>query len=443
MQPSDHELDKIINEASDKHKVPGADPDWDKMRALLDIHMPVKKGPRRFGLILWPLLLLLLAGSTYFFFTSKNTNTSRSVKEQQQQQASAKPVNANPSSAVADTAGKAVAGNGNKNKTAQLNEVVQILPNKDGINGEEKNASGNKMRTKNKKGGRLSVNKYAADADEDNLAGKTPVDKTFAETIEIETPLINEVPQAAVATPPAILNNQLPEKTVTTVAANAVINNPADTTITSNDKKKKPAGKRRKPFEISLLYAPELTTIGFSYIDKPGSNYGLLLGYHLSKNTTLQTGFIQSRKNYIANGDDYNLGYPQTAAHKLTKVDGYCLMYEIPLNIKAQIHKGKKINWFYSAGISSYFMKREFYTYHYATTGGNYNKSVAFNSQKNYWFSVASIGAGIEKKISDNFTIAAAPFLKIPFKGMGEGKLKLLGTGINFSLTYQPGTLKK
>ena len=443
MQPSDHELDKIIKEASDQHKAPGANPDWDKMQALLDVNMPVRKGPRRFGFIFWSILLFLLAGGAYIFFTNNNPKTFPSVKKQQPQ-ASVKPVNATLSPGV-NTVAETPTNTENKTNTLPLNETIKLLPVKGGLNEENKKVSGYKSGTKNKtkQGGKLILNKYAGEIAQDNMVAKAPANKTFAETNDRETAALNEVLQPSVATAPLSLNNQSPEKKVTTVAANAIKDNTADTTKTLDNKKKKPSEKRRSPLEITLVYAPELTSIGFSHIDKPGSNYGLLLGYHLSKNTTLQTGFIQSRKNYIADGDDYNLGYPQTASHKLTKVNGYCMMYEIPLNIKSKIYTGKKVNWFFTAGISSYFMKRQFYTYHYATATGGYDKSVTYNSQRNYWFALANVGAGIEKKISDNFTIAAAPFLKIPFKGMGEGKLKLLSTGINFSLTYQPGYIKK
>ena len=91
----------------------------------------------------------------------------------------------------------------------------------------------------------------------------------------------------------------------------------------SNDaanKKQKQAGETVKhPLEFSLIYAPELTTIGFSHFDKPGSNFGLLIGYPLSKHFTVQTGLIKSKKNYIANGEDFVLDYTLPGNHTLTK----------------------------------------------------------------------------------------------------------------------------
>lgn len=132
----------------------------------------------------------------------------------------------------------------------------------------------------------------------------------------------------------------------------------------------------------------------------------------------------------------------QQAAHKLKKADGYCMMYEIPLNIKAQITNGRKINFFYTAGVSSYFMTSENYTYHYTTNYGGYDKNVQYNSQQNYWLSVAAIGLGVEKQISNTLHIAAMPYFKIPLKGMGAGNLQMLSSGINFSLSYRQPSKK-
>ena len=171
---------------------------------------------------------------------------------------------------------------------------------------------------------------------------------------------------------------------------------------------------------------------------RPGSNYGLLAGYSISNKTILQTGFITSRKNYLINGSDFVPAYAIPSNHKLTKVVGYCTMYEIPLSIQSQIQKGNTITISYSAGLSSYFMKRQYYTYYYQTNYGSYSKSQEYDSQLNYWFSVISLGLDFEKEITQSIQISASPFVKIPLKQMGEGNLKLTGVGVNFLLSYKP-----
>jgi hypothetical protein len=88
-------------------------------------------------------------------------------------------------------------------------------------------------------------------------------------------------------------------------------------------------------------------------------------------------------------------------------------------------------------------MTGEYYTYNVSTTTGSYNRKQEYSSQKNYWLSLGSLSIGVEKKLSDNLSISAAPFVKIPFRGVGQGELKLTGTGINFMLSYKPFFSKK
>ena len=83
-------------------------------------------------------------------------------------------------------------------------------------------------------------------------------------------------------------------------------------------------------------------------------------------------------------------------------------------------------------------MTRESYVYKYTSSYNSYNRDVNTNSQKNYWLSLATVAVGFETDISKSVKAGATPYIKLPFKGMGTGELKLISTGINFSLTYRP-----
>jgi hypothetical protein len=116
-------------------------------------------------------------------------------------------------------------------------------------------------------------------------------------------------------------------------------------------------------------------------------------------------------------------------------------MYEIPLNVKYQFAAKKNFSLYGVGGISSYFMTKEYYTYHYHNS--NYDWSAEYKSQTNYWLAVANFGIGIEKGISKNLAVGVNPFVKVPVAAMGKGELKLQGAGINFLLTYKPAFTKK
>ncbi|MEO5890386.1 MAG: hypothetical protein ABIQ31_09045 [Ferruginibacter sp.] len=465
----DNEFDDLIRAAGENYQAPGTNPDWDNMQALLDKEMPVKKGPhRKFFFFLLTVLILLLSGGTYLYLNKttdkKSVLTSREQQplEQTTSPASSQPVSpvikedegqviaktADPANALANqklaaplssTTGNpvdVVIGNTAQNGKSPLLTDKKILPEQQQIRAQKH------ARLKNKTAGKLNVNTAAGELGENNQPVNQGDDGT---TSEIQETIVPTTKSTAELSPKnkntdTVESNNVIQKTGTVATENKV---KPDSTNIAGSKKAKPGNKRKSTFEFSLLYAPELTTIGFSHLDKPGSNYGLLIGYHISDKLIIQTGVIRSKKNYIADGSDFVLRRPLAPYNKLNKVGGYCMMYEIPLNIKSQILSRKKFNLFYTAGVSSYIMKGEYYTYYYSTPYGDSSRSAKFDTQNNYWFALATAGIGLEKNIGKDLDIGIMPFIKIPFKGMGRGSLKLMGTGVNFTLTYKPSFSKK
>ncbi|MEP7143765.1 MAG: hypothetical protein ABI707_12880 [Ferruginibacter sp.] len=432
----DNEFDDLIKAAGDNYQTSGASPDWEHMQGLLDKHMPVKKGTRKTAFLLL-LLSLLLMGGAYLYFSTINFKASKLVKEHQPSVSAVSP-------AAPDPSGNVNPRIGGKSATGDKLHQPQSLENKETAQAPYKIVATRHNHPKNKAAGSMKINTQPGEIAENNPPVKTTDENKATSKNESINPVndstIKISPQKEIShTDEDKKPTEKPASPDLTIAENKI---PPDTKHTAGKQKKNNETGKHPP-EFSLVYAPELTTVGFSNVDKPGSNYGLLIGYQISKNIIIQTGVIRSKKNYIANGKDFEMSYMLPASSKLNKVDGYCMMYEIPLNIKSQILKGKKLNLYYTAGISSYIMTSQFYTYDISTNTGSYTKDVKYNSQKNYWLSVATAGLGVEKKISNTLNISAAPFIKIPFKGMGEGKLRLTGTGINFSLSYQPSFSKK
>jgi hypothetical protein len=460
---NDNEFDDLIRAAGANYDAPGASPDWDKMNTLLDQHLPVKKERRRRPFILL-FALLLLFGVTYLYFSTANLKPKKETRDSKKIQvpaATAQP-STQPAKADQGATGRQQPearetnlpaipirpGSPGKGPEITQNEAgkqpsrpVRPTP---GISQSQAHTTASREKAYAGKGHSL-VKTKGAEAGENGYGGELPQSPAIeGKPTDADSPTELSSPANKNAAPPGQEIPGIEPDSSSAAKTGKPASAVADTATIKQDqarppeKKKSPATPVRRPLEISLLYAPELTTVGFSHVDKPGSNYGILLGYRVSRNLVLQTGLIRSRKNYIANGEDFNLDYALPPNHKITKVDGYCIMYEVPLNLSSRIVSRKRYNVFYTAGLSSYFMKREYYTYYYVTNYGGYTKDVAYNSQKNYWFSLATLGLGVEKPVSPSLSVAAMPFVKIPFKGVGEGTMKLTGTGINFLLTYKP-----
>jgi cytoskeletal protein RodZ len=208
----------------------------------------------------------------------------------------------------------------------------------------------------------------------------------------------------------------------------------------------KPAPKKKeqknKGFEIGLAVGPDMSNVKFTNMDKAGYNAGLQLGYRFNDRWSVNTGLLYTRKNYTVQGKDFtkpNNSWWQN--RELHGVQGYCAMFDIPLNIRHDFSVNKKQRWFASVGASSYIMTREDYTYDYSYAGSSTIRQSYWESDSTstYLFSIFNLSAGFERALNKRFSLQVEPYFKFPLKGLGYGKLDLNSYGIYFSLKYKLG----
>ena len=166
--------------------------------------------------------------------------------------------------------------------------------------------------------------------------------------------------------------------------------------------------------------------------------YGVGIGYQLTKKLSVQTGFYTSRKKYVAGPNDYTAKAGSYWGQvQLTKVSASCLIYEIPLAFRYDIVQHPSYKIYATAGVSSFIMKKEDYDYYYIRNNMNYKASWSYTGNKNL-FSILSLSAGLEKKLSTVFSITAEPSVGLPISGVGDGRVKLFSTALQVGFKYQP-----
>ena len=120
-------------------------------------------------------------------------------------------------------------------------------------------------------------------------------------------------------------------------------------------------------------------------------------------------------------------------------IDANCKVYELPVTVSYNFGKAGNHQWFASAGLSSYLMKKESYDYYYNNPPGNiYKKSWSISNKNQNYFSVLGLSAGYEYSFSKRTSLLAEPYLKMPLSGIGAGKVKLNSGGILFTFTLKP-----
>jgi hypothetical protein len=209
--------------------------------------------------------------------------------------------------------------------------------------------------------------------------------------------------------------------------------------LTQHKELSKPTSKlkRSKQFYVGAIGSVDLTSVRLQKTGNLGWQAGVLAGYKWHKRWSVETGLSVSRKNYFTKGEYFNMSRTYLPPNsKITEVDGYCTMLEIPVNLKFDLTQKTKYSWFAIAGLTSYFMKKEAYDflYYYANTGNYAIHPRSYTNASKNLFSVLQLSGGYNRKLNGTFDLRLEPYMKLPLTGLGYGKLRFSSTGMNIAI---------
>jgi hypothetical protein len=422
----DDEINKRIKDAADQYHPAYDENAWDKMKVLLDQHLPVKdKRRRKYFLI--PFIALLVGGAFYIIYHNQtNSPTKNSQETETKNRASATQLPRQKSSTAVVTSlpesAKPLPG---------LNSTSSLVTN--GFDNELKNSNGNRrINEKGEANATVTIASIENGADteknrEKNL--KTNEQPGLNENTSSETTIVN--------TP------DIKKEIADTKKDSAITEDVAGNRNTKNQNRGTQTAKTSKSFRnnfaIDFSAGPDVSSIGFDKTGKIAINYGAGISYALSARFTLHTGFFVAQKIYSADKYQYHMPSGGSNVDYLYNVDANCKVYEIPLTVSYNFGKTKNHQWFASAGLSSYLMKKESYEYYYKYPSGNtYTKSWSISNQNQHYFSVLDLSAGYQYLFSKKASLLVEPYLKLPVSGVGAGKVKLNSGGILFTFRLKP-----
>ena len=228
---------------------------------------------------------------------------------------------------------------------------------------------------------------------------------------------------------------------VNIVHANNGIRVPAsalsDSNVTVPAKKvKQTAAFLKNGLYYGLVASPDITTVKMQRTSNVGYNVGLIAGYRISKRLAVETGVIYERKYYYSTGKYFNTKKtPWPNSMKVLDVDGWCNMFELPLNVRYTFAMGAKSSWYVNGGVSSYIMKKQGYNYSYEYYGAYGSRDWEYKTTTKDWLSNIHVGVGYERPLGVLGTLRVEPYVKIPVKGIGVGELPVTSVGMNIGLT--------
>ncbi|HLZ86607.1 MAG TPA: outer membrane beta-barrel protein [Puia sp.] len=206
------------------------------------------------------------------------------------------------------------------------------------------------------------------------------------------------------------------------------------------DTTKKKASPKAKTsyFYAGILGAPDFSTVKFQKTKGAGATFGILIGYAFNDRWSIETGAYLDKKRYYTDGEYFSkdkINLPTNI--DLLNVDGACYMWEIPLNVRYTFNQGAKTRWFATAGLSTYLMNRENYSY----AAKYYNGTQTWTSTKDlktpsqYPFSIIGLSAGFEQRLGKLGNLRVEPYVRIPLGGIGTGSLPIMSAGVNVGIT--------
>lgn len=188
---------------------------------------------------------------------------------------------------------------------------------------------------------------------------------------------------------------------------------------------------------IGIMGGIDATTIKWQRIDHAGYDYGILAGYQLNKKWSVETGVFMDRKFYYTEGAYFYTGKLYMPPNSwITDVTGNCRMIEVPVSARYLLHASPRSGWFVTAGVSSYFMKKEdySYTYYYASTNTSAKHDKSYTNASTNLFSVAQVSGGYMHRIGRLGSLRIEPYVKAPLSGLGFGRLPMTSAGVRVGL---------
>jgi hypothetical protein len=459
------ELDNKIKEAADHHHPAYDDNAWARMEKMLDQHLP-QENDRKRRFIFFIFLFLLLGGGSVWLFSSKpwignkHVTTAKTTVQKPAGDISA-PVSSTKENTTEgtnklNTDGIAAVNDAgtDKIKTSPLppDQIASLLK------------AGNKKDRQNFSSSTTGLNKNKPKTDE-LFPGITDNKNPADQNVQKNWPDKGQVEAITTKTTAATL---IPDKenkkgavvsdlTTTTVAKPAV-NDPSvngdskkeNTSLVQNSQgnKEKSKNNKKSTFFFTLSAGPDISATGNDKLGKTKLLAGVGLGYTYKDRLTIRSGFYTGRKIYTSSPASYHP--PEsfwTYYPNMEKVDADCRIYEIPLSLSYNFGHSSKQNWFVSAGISSYLMKKETYNYYYKyyPGGPTIQKDWTVQDENKHYFSVLTFSGGYQKNIGKSVTVMVEPYFKLPLSGVGFGKVKLNSGGVLFSVGIKPfnGTAHK
>ncbi len=447
---NDHNLEETSRNAAEQFSDASLIPGWQQLEKKLDIELPVKKKRRRFVSI-WFLFTVLFIGSFYVIYDgSYNGKKGKYIIAE-----STTKENSVQKNLPLPYSNKKDSRDNLKVNANQANQIIaRNVVNESRVNTKDYTFSGQPNTKSPLNFNNAAKRSKAVNPRLNKLTVKSPKEELLIEETENEN-LTNDHTISAIT-------QNLQDKIVTasSSAENATVTDfkknikPAENISLKKDsanntisttKKNKKESKSNRSFTITVVAGTNINSVHLNKYSKPGFDYGLLAGYRISPKIEIRTGLIFSRKYFTATGnnmsfDSAKLNLPSYSSINLEDATGYCRFVEVPVMLYYHFSSKSKTSFYAGAGFSINKMRMENIHYTFLLNSNTIverTHAAAYHDANGYSASVTSnFSFGLNQKISNRWSVAFEPYIKIPLTRVNNNDLKFTTLGTSASVVF-------
>jgi len=415
MQDIENNMDDLFRKAAENYPLKTGESRWDEIAAAIPgkaaIAVKKKNNRRKYSVLLLLLFAGLLLGGGFLFYTTTKNKITGSKDEKSEIKAGNIP---DASNDVYDINRAVEDYKSLKNLKSEWGDIGGSSFMKKGIASTVVTENDNRKNDYNH-----VLQKANTKENQDNIHLKTLF------TIEENNPKKNLLanPYKAIQnTDEATQNMSMQERTV-------------DDKKNERPKSKYPSQKN-KGFYFGIAAGPSFSEVKSQGLKKAGIDAGVLAGYQLSNNFSVETGLLFSKKYYYSDGKYFNMS-KMPANMQVVSLEGSSAVFEIPVKVRYRVTAGNKNYFTFSAGLSSYMLTNEKNDYRLLVSGVQQNMTSNYKTTHSYINASVNLSAGYETKISKYSSVRIEPYLKIPLKGIGVGSMHVMSTGLQIAVTRQ------
>lgn len=440
MKYNDGDMDDLFRRASEGYPLRTDSADWDRLAMELDgeAAKPSDENERRRG-IFWWFLLIPLAGIGLLTWEAVGHHSASKAVTVARAGGDQGAVGANP----AVRSNPAAAGNAGKAGTPASTDIQNIARNGEGGGEVSRGGKVRILRTRNSEAGTGGSKDDGTEIGRSNDGGSTVSgsDIVAAGTIAAGTTAAGTIGAGSDARQDGDLDPKLAllDLRRAPIGGSYQVDVEVVAPKKAKDATPPPTPKRQSHGYIGVFGAPDFSTVRFQTMKGVGTTFGVLFGYSFNARWAVESGVSLDRKSYYTSGEYFSTekvrmpyGYD-----KLLNVDGTCNMLEIPLNVRYNFSTSPRMKWFATAGLSTYLMSRENYTYQYEANWAVEDSSWNIHRPSQYWVSIVNLSAGFEQRLGRIGNLRLEPYIRIPLSGIGTGNLPIMSVGLNVGLTHQ------